>query len=80
MPDTGSWWFRWPAHLIRSFVAEIGASESAELTFEAGESAGPAFGASESAGPTFEDGVAAQEALDTVLLAVNERRWVDLSR
>ena len=60
MPETGDWWFRWPAHLIRSFVAEIGASKSA--------------------GPTFEDGVAAQEALATVLRAVNERRWVDLPR
>lgn len=60
MPETGPWWFRWPAHLIRSFIAEI----------EAGESAGP----------TFDDGVAAQEALAAVLLAVNERRWVDLPR
>jgi predicted dehydrogenase len=33
LPETGSWWFRWPAHLIRSFVAAI----------ERGESTGPTF-------------------------------------
>ncbi|MGH2614992.1 MAG: Gfo/Idh/MocA family protein, partial [Thermomicrobiales bacterium] len=60
MPRSGPWWFCWPAHLIRSFVAEIENSASA--------------------GPTFADGVAAQEALAAVLLAVNERRWVDLPR
>ena len=30
-------------------------------------------------GPSFEDGVYAQEALEAVLLSMNERRWVDLS-
>src|SRR5215207_7096077 len=39
MPETGDWWFRWPAHLIRSFVAEIGASKSAGPTFEDGVAA-----------------------------------------
>jgi predicted dehydrogenase len=60
MPESGPWSFRWAAHLIRSFVAEIHNGESV--------------------GPTFEDGVAAQEALAAVIIAVTERRWVDLAR
>ena len=45
MPETGAWWFRWPAHLIRSFVAEIGAGESAGPTFEDGVAAQEALAA-----------------------------------
>jgi predicted dehydrogenase len=45
MPDTGAWWFRWPAHLIRSFVADIKTSESAGPTFEDGVAAQEALAA-----------------------------------
>jgi predicted dehydrogenase len=58
MPETGPWWFRFPAHLIRCFVEEIDAGAPT--------------------GPSLEDGVFAQEALEAVVLSMNERRWVDL--
>jgi predicted dehydrogenase len=45
MPDRGAWWFRWPAHLIRSFVADIKTSESAGPTFEDGVAAQEALAA-----------------------------------
>ena len=35
-PREGPWWFRWPAHLIRHFVAEITADEPAGPTFADG--------------------------------------------
>jgi predicted dehydrogenase len=58
IPDSGAWWSRLPAHLIRCFVAEITAGVSAE--------------------PTFADGVSAQQVLEAMLTAANERHWVDL--
>jgi predicted dehydrogenase len=36
MPAEGAWWFRLPAHLIRRFVAEIAANETAGPTFADG--------------------------------------------
>ena len=45
VPETGAWWFRWPAHLIRSFVTEIKGGESAGPTFEDGVAAQEALAA-----------------------------------
>jgi predicted dehydrogenase len=45
MPETGAWSFRWPAHLIRSFVADIRGSGLAGPTFEDGLAAQEALAA-----------------------------------
>ncbi len=39
MPEQGGWWFRFPAHLIQSFVTEIVANEVQGPTFDDGVAA-----------------------------------------
>jgi predicted dehydrogenase len=39
LPQHGAWWFRWPAHLIRAFVAEIATHTTAGPTFDDGAAA-----------------------------------------
>jgi predicted dehydrogenase len=39
LPESGPWWYRFPAHLIRRFVAEIGARETVGPTFADGVAA-----------------------------------------
>jgi predicted dehydrogenase len=39
IPQHGAWWFRWPAHLIRTFVAEIDAQKTVGPTFDDGAAA-----------------------------------------
>lgn len=45
MPESKSWWFRWPARLIGDFVAEIEGSEAAGPTFDDGVAAQEALAA-----------------------------------
>jgi predicted dehydrogenase len=45
MPESGPWWFRWPARLIGDFVAEIGDGKSAGPTFDDGVAAQEALAA-----------------------------------